>query len=214
MYGSNICFIQGHYLFAKCSCFLGETRPSWSKSEFSKRLSLFDRTIVDEPIVRARTPPVPLDESLNGLDLEPEYHDPTEEGMWLFHPKISELRKLWKFVVKIESHQDPDVSGRREGHVTTDQNAPALPLLKSYEPKVPVAFTDNKRRKRTESLTVNSLRNTKPRTGKRHAIIHGDRTGLIVIHLKTDVDDARVVEEGVDRKLGFYISKSHLCAVE
>lgn len=134
--------------------------------------------------------------------------------MWLFEPNIARLRKTCVFIVKIESHRDHNVSGQKEGRVLKDSDARSHPLLKSAEVDVMVEYKDGKGQTRVEPMSAFNLKAGRLRTGARLAIIRGDRVGEIVIHLKTDIEDARVYAEGTDKKKGFRIKKTHLCVIE
>ncbi len=140
------------------------------------------------------------------------FSDPTEEGMWIFDAKVAKLRKSNILVVKIESHPDSDVSGRREGKVLIDPNPPTHPLLKYTLAQVKVAFTRRKEL-RVESLLVKNLRVPKPRVKARHVVIHGDRVGEVVVYIRSDGLNAQVHKEDASQDV-FYVAKSQICVIE
>ncbi len=141
--------------------------------------------------------------------------DPTREGMWLFDERIAQLRKKFSFIIKIDVHSNRDVS-RREGRVLVDADALSHPLFESTPPDVFVEYTTAGGELQVEKLPVTSLRPTaKLRSGARLAVIKGEHIGKVVIHIKTDLDDARVYIEGTDkRKDAFRVSKIFLCIIE
>lgn len=135
--------------------------------------------------------------------------------MWLFNAQVVHLRRSYNFVVKIDTHPDTTVAGRKEGRVLRDVDALVHPLSKSTRAAVTVKFTDGKGAERLETLPIDTLVTTRLKAKGQHAIIGGDHIGKVVIHLKTDVDDVRVFVEGTDRKRdGFYVKKSELCVIE
>lgn len=141
--------------------------------------------------------------------------DPKGEGMWLFNPGIARVRKFYDLVIKIDSHKERDVSGRREGRVLAEPHPLAHPIPATIPPSVSVKFTDGKRIERIELLPVKSLRTTaKLRDKGQHVIVEGERIGTLVNHIRTQNGLARVYAEGTHRLEAFLISKDKLCIVE
>lgn len=139
--------------------------------------------------------------------------------MWLFDRRIAELRKKYSFLIKIEDHRDRDVSGRRVGKVlpdatACDANARTLPLRKSENTDVMVEFQRGNGRICVEAMPATKLVAGQLKKKGRHAVIKGDRAGSVVMHLKTDLLDARVHLEGRSTKDGFRVKKGELCAIE
>lgn len=140
--------------------------------------------------------------------------DDFDRGMWLFHPNIAALRKSNHFIVKIESHPDSEVSGRREGRVLMDEEPLTHPVPLSVPAEVKVEYeVKKKNEKHVEMLPVGSLGVTRPRVKARHAIIYGPRVGDVVIYVRSDGDGAQVRKEGPTKDI-FYISKFNLCNIE
>ena len=135
--------------------------------------------------------------------------------MWLFDPRVAALRRTNYFLIKIESHPDAEVSGRREGRVLVDANPPSSPLPISVSTSVLVEYNVKKRNEtRTELLPVSSLSITKrPKVKGRHAVISGPRTGEVVVYVRSDGEGAQVRNEN-DRREVFYVSKAALCIIE
>lgn len=134
--------------------------------------------------------------------------------MWLFDACLTDLRKSNVFFVKIDSHPNSEVAGRREGKVLIDPNPLFHPLLKTVPPNVKVQYEIKKKKEmHIESLPVHSLSVTKPKPRGRHAVISGDRAGEVVIYVKSDGVGGQVYKEG-DREDVFYIAKSHLCHID
>lgn len=140
--------------------------------------------------------------------------DKSVEGMWLFDNKIANLRKVHAFLVKIETHRDYDVAGRRVGKVLPDANAPSHPLRLSSSVVVKVEYKNAKGDVVVEDIPATNLSPGQLKSKARMAIIKGDRVGDIVMHVKTDGPDARVYPEGDSSKNGFRVPKSNLCVIE
>lgn len=137
------------------------------------------------------------------------------EGMWIFHEGVSRLRTEYDLIVKIDAHNDRDVSGRREGRVLADQSPLTHPIPLTTPPNVFVKFTDGKQVTRIESLPVNALRTTaKLRNKGQHVIVKGEQVGTLVTHLRTQNGLAKVYAEGTHRLEAFLIQKERLCIVE
>ncbi len=141
------------------------------------------RPQVTEPIVRPSTPPpLPGDElmyhgmfhCLSEMSLLRYLLDPTGAGMWLFHPRIAELRKSNNFLVKILVHRDSEVADRREGLVLIDENPLTHPIPITTPANVSVRYEIGKKNEvRIESLAVSTLSVTLPTQYERHAVIRG-----------------------------------------
>ena len=132
--------------------------------------------------------------------------------MWLFDERIALLRKTHCFLVKIAAHENPEVSGRRDGKVSADPNPLQHPILMTSSTDVEVKY-HNQNKHFVEKMPTRNLA-PKLKSKARHAIIKGDKTGDVVIHLKTDGPDARVHLEGTPMKEGFRIVKEHICLIE
>ena len=134
--------------------------------------------------------------------------------MWLFEPKIAELRKTNHFVVKIESHPNAEVSGQRDGKVLADPIPQTHPLSRSVPATVSVEYT-TKRNKEVcrEALSVATLGVSKPKPKARHVLISGNRMGEIVIYVRSVGDSAQVHKED-SRDDVFYVVKSEMCLLE
>lgn len=134
--------------------------------------------------------------------------------MWLFDARIAELRKSHCFRVKIESHPDSDISGRREGRVLIDQEPLTHPIPRSIPANVHVEYAVKKKNEvRVEMLPVNTLGVTKPKVKARHAVIRGDRAGDTVIYIRSDKESGQVHKEGARQDI-FYVAKSDICVLE
>lgn len=117
--------------------------------------------------------------------------------MWLFHEKVARHRIKHNLVVKIEAHRDTHVSGMREGGVLADANPRCHPILTTTLPDVLVKFTDGKQQERVEPIPVAALRPTSRLSNKgRHVVIKGELTGMLVTHLRSDGQLARVHATG------------------
>lgn len=133
----------------------------------------------------------------------------------MFNPGIAQIRRFYDLIIKIDAHNERDISGRREGRVLSDPNPLAHPIPTTIPPNVPVKFTDGKHAERIELLHVNSLRPTmKLRDKGMHVIINGDQIGTLVNHIRTQNGLARVFAEGSHRLEAFLIEKGKLCIVE
>lgn len=128
---------------------------------------------------------------------------------------MARLRKTYDLIIKIDAHEERDVSGRREGRVLAEQTPLAHPIPDTVPPSVSVKFVDGKQRERIEFLPVSTLRPTaKLRDKGTHVIVHGDQTGTLVNHVRTQRGMARVFAEGTHRLEAFSIEKGKLCIVE
>lgn len=136
------------------------------------------------------------------------------EGMWLFDPKIANLRKMYSFAVKIEIHRDRDVAGRRVGKVLPVDIPQQHPILSTLPVNVPVEYTNAEGRKVMELMPAYNLRVGQVKSKARLAIIKGNRTGEVVIHARTDGPDCRVYYEGNRSRDAFRIPKSDVCVIE
>lgn len=138
--------------------------------------------------------------------------------MWLFDPRLLSLRKTHYFIVKIDSHPDADVSGRREGKVFPEPEFRAryLPLLETVSLDVKVEYSKQAGTEIiTDLMSVTNLSPAQLRLGARAAIIRGDRVGNIVIYQKPFGEVAKVYVEGTNsRTQGFRVKKKDLCLVE
>ncbi len=192
--------------------------------DLSNISSLFNRRVI-EPIARSPTPPGPEEE-------EPWNHgiyfiacsrcfypnvllDPAGDGMWLFDPKIAELRKSNNFLVKIIAHSSTEVADRRDGVVLADRNPPTHPIPRSTPANVTVRYEIKKKDiVREESLPVGTLCVTLPKPKAQHAVIRGEGVGNIVIYLKSDGPDTAHVRKENDRRGGFDMSKADMCVID
>ncbi len=96
--------------------------------------------------------------------------------MWLFDPRVAELRKSNEFLVKILSHPDSEIADRRDGVVLIDENPPTHPILTTTPPNVDVRIIiEKKNTERVESLDVSTLSVTTPKMNRRHVVIRGMR---------------------------------------
>lgn len=135
--------------------------------------------------------------------------------MWIFDVRVSQLRRSYEFIIKIDAHDERDVSGRREGRILPDAYPMSHPIPATVPANVLVKFTDGKQNERVESLPVSSLRTTAKLKDKgAHVIIKGDKIGTLVNHIRTQNGLARVVAEGSHRTDAFFIEKNKLCIVE
>lgn len=141
--------------------------------------------------------------------------DASGEGMWIFHPRVAKLRHKYDLMVKIESHPERDVSGRREGRVLADVEALAHPIPSTTLASVLVHFTDGKSEERKEFLPVSTLRPTAKLKDKGlHVVTKGEWIGTLVQHMRTERGRARVFPENGHRLEAFSIEKKKLCIVE
>ena len=60
--------------------------------------------------------------------------------MWIFHEKIAKIRKEYVLIMRIESHVLNSISGKREGRVLADPNAPSHPIPLTTPPTVLVKY--------------------------------------------------------------------------
>lgn len=137
--------------------------------------------------------------------------------MWIFDGAVSNIRKYYDLVVKIEAHSSSVISGKGEGRVLAEVDPLRHPIRKSVPPSVPVKFIDRKRRGTPviESLPVASLRpNLQLKDKGLHLIVKGERTGTLVTHIKTEGQRARVHEVNKPRHRAFWVEKRALCVLE
>ncbi|KLO12127.1 hypothetical protein SCHPADRAFT_891021 [Schizopora paradoxa] len=207
--GRGLVDIPTGCLVAECACTLApDVDLPWTTEEKLKIPSFFKR-----PCRRGNTPP----SSLRGYEMyrnpEPStaFHDPSGEGMWIFHEGVSRHRTKYNLVVKIESHREAAISGLREGRVLADPSPLVNPIRLTTPTTVLVRVPDRRHRTRVESLHVASLRMTsKVKEKGLHVIVKGDKAGMLVVHLKSDGRMARVFEAGKHRSTAFYIEKQSL----
>lgn len=141
--------------------------------------------------------------------------DPAGHSMWLFDQDVSKLRKTRKFIVHIDFHRNAKVSGQKTGKVAMDEFPLAFPLDDTQEASVLVEFTDAHQHRVEEIMPVKHLSAKNTKAEHEHVIIHGERKGTIVRHIRNDKDRARVYVEGTNkRKDGFFVKQSDLCLVE
>lgn len=135
--------------------------------------------------------------------------------MWLFHEKVAQVRTKYKFLVKIATHRDANISGIREGRVLTEMHPLSHPIRTTTPVCVQVEISGSRRKHSTELIPASSLRTTSRLKDKGiHVIIKGELTGMVVMHIKSDGSMARVYEVGKHRSSAFYIEKEKLCVVE
>jgi len=132
--------------------------------------------------------------------------------MWLFDARVVQQRKTYNLVLKMAPRGNDE---GREGRILADEGSLTHPIPKSIPANVLVKYKDHKHVEHIESLPVSSLKATsRLQNGGMLLIVKGDRTGELVIHIKTDGLMARVQAEGTNRKSAFYIEKSKLCIAE
>ncbi len=135
--------------------------------------------------------------------------------MWLFDPRIAELRKSNNFLVKIIAHPDMEVADRRRGLVLIDENPPTHPILRSTPANVTVRYeTGKKNEVREESLAVGTLSITLPKPNARHAVIRGEGVGDVVIYLKSAGPTKVFVRKETERRGRFELPKADICVLE
>lgn len=135
--------------------------------------------------------------------------------MWIFDKRVAQRRSTYMLAVKIFAHSDPDVSGRREGHILADEEPLSHPIPLSIAPQVRVRYRDRRKKECTEWMPVAALRTTsKLKTGCKLLVIKGDRIGQVLDHLKTEVPLARVCVEGAPRTGAFHIEIANICVIE
>lgn len=133
--------------------------------------------------------------------------------MWLFDPAIAHHRMSRKFLVRIADHVEAGVVGKF-GKIDISDVPLVAQLSVNQCPVVTVGFRDTHTRDRTEEMKVACLRPRCIPEGD-HIIITGERKGTLVKHVKTKGKQARVYIPGtVQRKDGFYVVSTDLCAVE
>lgn len=190
---------------------------------------LFDRSIdVVEPPRSATPPPQTSDDfrvefhgtclalhcSLPDTNVK-RFTDPKGVGMWIFDERVAHHRKSINLVVRIASHSDPDVSGRREGLVLSDDAPLVHPFPKTVPAEVKVKYTNRRKKDITETMAVSTLlTSSRCKQGGMHLIINGDRMGELVIHVKTESGLAKVYLVGASRSDVFYVDVQDLCIVE
>ncbi len=141
--------------------------------------------------------------------------DPTGTGMWLFHPRIAELRKSNNFLVKILVHRDSEVADRREGLVLIDENPLTHPIPITTPANVAVRYEIGKKNEvRVESLPVDTLGITLPTQKERHAVIRGKGVGDIVIYVKSAGPKKASVRKETERRGGFELAKADMCVLQ
>ena len=137
--------------------------------------------------------------------------------MWIFHKRIAHIRRDYDLLVRIDAHPDAIVSGCRDGRVLREEEPLCHPIPADSIPTIPVTYSDGKvRPPQTDRLPASTLSPTsRLRTKGLHVIIEGERTGLLVTHVHSEGETARVYPAGQDRrKTSFSIEKSKLCIVE
>lgn len=134
--------------------------------------------------------------------------------MWLFDPQLAALRSTLCFGVKIDSHPDNDVSGRREGLVSPEIEHRTNPMLETTSLNVEVVYKKGEIVIK-ELMPATNLSTVQLHPGTSNAIIRGNRIGTVVNYAKPHGKEARVYVEGTNSKRdGFRVLKADLCPVE
>ncbi len=141
--------------------------------------------------------------------------DPSGNGMWLFDPKVAELWKSNKFLVKILSHSHSEVADRRNRVVLIDENPPTHPILTTTPPNVDVLiYIKKKNIECVKSLDVSTLSVTIPKKDVQHAVIWGDGVGDIVIYKRSGGHNVAYVCKETDSESTMYLEKADICVLE
>ncbi len=170
-------------------------------------------------IIRAPTPPVDTNHGMFHY-MSPRFLysdvllDPAGAGMWLFDPRIVELRKSNNFFVKIISHPDTEVADRSFRLVLIDESLPTHPIPIATPANIKVRF-EIKRKGivRVESLDVGTLSVTTPKPNVRHAVIRRDEVGDVVIYKRSGGAGVAYVRKENESDGESYLPKSDLCVL-
>lgn len=124
---------------------------------------------------------------------------PDERGpmMWIFHPKVADLRRTHKIVVKIKSHVSQSSVGRN-ADVCEMEAAPRHPLDPSKPATVEIEHSNNSQNVVREEVDVNSLTLPARLNSKGlNVVIDYDSPyfGEIVQHKRTIKENAHVTLE-------------------
>ncbi len=134
--------------------------------------------------------------------------------MWLFDPRVAELRKLNELLVKILSHPDSEIADRCDRVVLIDENPPTQPIPTTTPPNVDIRIIiEKKNTERVESLDVSTLSVTIPKMNRRHVVIRGDEVGNIVIYKRSNSKESAYVRKESEIRGGFYLLKSDMCYI-
>ncbi|KLO11985.1 hypothetical protein SCHPADRAFT_891181 [Schizopora paradoxa] len=131
--------------------------------------------------------------------------------MWLFEPKIAELRKTYKIIVKFVNVEGHAALAHRTGKIVKTLTPETFPLSIQESPSVEIEYTDNKAKPRIERIPVSSITNSIPKTKGKLLIVGGNMKGNIVRHCRTIQDN--VVVKPVEGGNTFRIPKSMICSL-
>lgn len=132
--------------------------------------------------------------------------------MWLFEPKIAELRKTYKIIVKFANVEGHAALEHRTGKIVKTLTPETFPLPNVERPSVEIEYTDNKAKPRRDRIPISSITNSIPRTKGKLLVVEGNMKGKIVRHCRTIHD--RVVVKPLEGGKTFRIPKSMICSLD
>lgn len=135
--------------------------------------------------------------------------------MWLFDPRVAEIRKEYDVLVKIKVLDGDASAGRRTASVMKTEEPQSLSQLTVHAPaQVTIEYTDKKGRNKTVDIEARALDIQDPKNGCELVVIKGEHMGRIVRHAKTQGDKVRVHLTNGNEKKTVTLQKANVCPVK
>ena len=135
--------------------------------------------------------------------------------MWLFTPEIAALRSMVQFAMRITTHSNAQISGRRVAYTVKTSNPIILPFAPTQCAEVEVEYTHEHKTVR-ETLPVNHLIAIDAHAGCPHVVFRPCSLPIgtmvdITKKMRTDVRIVRLGEERRKQKNQVVIPASCIC---
>lgn len=138
--------------------------------------------------------------------------DPNGYMMWIFHPDIAEVRKMYNIFVRFLTVEGEVSLQRRVAKILRTDTPETLPLSPLEPATVEMEYTDNKARLTRKRMRVDVLEHLHPRNGCKLLVFEGDKKGTIVRHSRTVKE--KVMVKPLAGGKGFSLPKMTVCPVD